>query len=286
MEVARFRSIEEFQRFEADNEDKKQLQLVAEGALFTSEAPFRIEAFCHVCGKPSNFHVDFAFTSHIQGHTYPAWRESVVCFQCHLSNRLRASVHLLDLESRLQRGDPLYLTEQVSNLFRVLSNRHKKVQGSEYLGSDFERGKKDEKGIRNEDIMHLTFPDASFAAVMCFEVLEHVPDHLVGLAEIFRVLRPGGRLILSVPFTPDKQESTERARVRPDGEIEHLLEPEYHVDPLSSKGCLCFRHFGWQVLDELKAVGFKDAYVVRYSSSPYGYLGLDPFQFIAIKGEA
>lgn len=50
------------------------------------------------------------------------------------------------------------------------------------------------------------FDDASFDAVLCNEVLEHAfePDRLV--AEMARVLRPGGRLLLTVPFAWDEHE--------------------------------------------------------------------------------
>ena len=41
--------------------------------------------------------------------------------------------------------------------------------------------------------------DSSFDTVLCTQVLEHVPNPWVALAEMHRVLRPGGSLILSVP---------------------------------------------------------------------------------------
>lgn len=49
------------------------------------------------------------------------------------------------------------------------------------------------------DAMRLPFPDHSFDAVICSEVLEHVPDWRGAITEIARVLRPGGRLCVSVP---------------------------------------------------------------------------------------
>lgn len=50
------------------------------------------------------------------------------------------------------------------------------------------------------DAACLPFADASIDTVLCLEVIEHVraPNHM--LAEIARVLRPGGRLFLSMPF--------------------------------------------------------------------------------------
>ncbi len=41
--------------------------------------------------------------------------------------------------------------------------------------------------------------DAAADAVTSFTVLEHVPDEQAALAEMHRVLKPGGRLLISVP---------------------------------------------------------------------------------------
>ena len=42
--------------------------------------------------------------------------------------------------------------------------------------------------------------DESFDAVMCIEVIEHVPNPVEALGEIHRVLKKGGNLILTAPF--------------------------------------------------------------------------------------
>jgi len=49
------------------------------------------------------------------------------------------------------------------------------------------------------DATNLDFPDRSFDAVTMFDVIEHIPDDRRALAEAFRVLRPGGYLLLSTP---------------------------------------------------------------------------------------
>ena len=49
------------------------------------------------------------------------------------------------------------------------------------------------------DAQSLPFRDASFERVLAAEVLEHLPDDAAALAEIRRVLAPGGLLAVSVP---------------------------------------------------------------------------------------
>jgi SAM-dependent methyltransferase len=46
----------------------------------------------------------------------------------------------------------------------------------------------------------LPYPDGSFDTVLCTQVLEHVPDAELAMAEIARVLRPGGHALVTVPF--------------------------------------------------------------------------------------
>jgi SAM-dependent methyltransferase len=50
------------------------------------------------------------------------------------------------------------------------------------------------------DVTRLVFRNASFDAVLCLNVLEHVYDYRAALAELRRVLRPGGTLYGYVPF--------------------------------------------------------------------------------------
>lgn len=53
--------------------------------------------------------------------------------------------------------------------------------------------------------LQLPFADHTFDKVLCSEVLEHIPDYQAALAEIYRILKPGGLLAISVPrYFPEK----------------------------------------------------------------------------------
>lgn len=79
---------------------------------------------------------------------------------------------------------------------------------SEYVGMELDSELTRQRGVADVyyDGSCFPFEDASFDAVLCNQVLEHVfnPDDFVG--EIRRVLRPGGRLLLTVPFVWDEHE--------------------------------------------------------------------------------
>ena len=50
------------------------------------------------------------------------------------------------------------------------------------------------------DITALPLDDASVDAILCTEVLEHVPEPIAAIREMVRLLRPGGRIFLSAPL--------------------------------------------------------------------------------------
>lgn len=50
------------------------------------------------------------------------------------------------------------------------------------------------------DITAIPVVDKSFDAIMCIEVFEHLPNPILALQEFYRLLRPGGQLILTAPF--------------------------------------------------------------------------------------
>lgn len=77
--------------------------------------------------------------------------------------------------------------------------------GVEYVGVDAdlsgEFGMRRKSSITYYDGKRLPYDDGSFDHVLCTEVLEHVSDPLAFLADVKRVLRHGGTLILTVPWS-------------------------------------------------------------------------------------
>ncbi len=132
--------------------------------------------------------------------------------------------------------------------------------------------------IRYEDLTQLSFSDGEFDSVICMEVLEHIPDYRQALREVARVLKPKGRALLTFPWLGTTTYShLTRAEVMPDGSIHHILPPEYHGDPAGQDGILSLRAFGWEILDEMKGLGFSEVMAKFIFGPLYGYMILlDP----------
>jgi len=77
-----------------------------------------------------------------------------------------------------------------------------------YIGLDIDSEASRKRGIADHHYDGNTFPfaDASFDSVLCNQVLEHVFNPNEFLGEIVRVLKPGGKLLLTVPFVWDEHE--------------------------------------------------------------------------------
>ncbi len=249
----------------------------------TRERPFAVEGVCAICEATVGFQVDPQLL-HRYGEERPLWRETLHCPRCELSSRMRAALHLFPQITGLSAGARIWLAEAWGPLYREFSRRYR-VEGSEFLRDGTPGGGVDGAGVRHEDVLAPAWPAASFDAVLSFEVLEHLPDHRPALAGMARVLAPGGVLVVSVPFHAGPRTDV-RARRRADGTIEHLLAPDYHVDPLDPAGCLAFRTFGWDLLDDLGAAGLVDPVAHLYASHRFGYLGADRFLFTARKAPA
>jgi SAM-dependent methyltransferase len=118
------------------------------------------------------------------------------------------------------------------------------------------------------DITRIAFPDASFDAVLCSHVLEHVPDDRRAMRELRRVLRPQGWAILQVPLDPARAATFEDFSVTDEAGRERLFGQRDHV-----------RVYGRDYPERLRAAGFAVDEVDFAAALPAGTVescGLDP----------
>ena len=104
----------------------------------------------------------------------------------------------------------------------------------------------------------LPYPSATFDAALCLDVIEHMDDRPALLAEIRRVLKPGGLLFISAP----NRETTWRRRLRAAG-LPSFSDPDHRVEYT--------RH---EFVGELYAAGFALADAIRPTTLDTPWAGL------------
>ena len=70
------------------------------------------------------------------------------------------------------------------------------------------------------DITNIGFENNYFDFIMCNHVLEHVVDDSKAMSELYRVLKPGGTALLTVPLAKELYE--DYSIVKPERRVEHF----------------------------------------------------------------
>jgi len=159
----------------------------------------------------------------------------------------------------------VYAAEGITSFARALRDRYPLFVGSEYAPTSVEQARI--APVIHQDLAALTFENASFDLCITNDVIEHLPNLKTSLSELRRVLRPGGSLLSTFPFLHDRFESIIKARLRADGSIDYLSEPEYHGNPVDpSGGSLVFQIPGWDILEDCRKAGFVQAKMILLCS--------------------
>ncbi len=277
MYLTKLQSLEEYIDHQQTNTQNNQLLRNIETKLqnkLESNEKFFFDAFSWTAQEESQFLVDLQFSNQNKIN----FRERLVCNKTLLNNRIRGCIHILESYFKAQSNDSIYITEQFSLLARWMEKKYQNLYLSEYMNDCSWRTKimlhlqNFPRLINHQDLTKLTFTNNNFDYILSFDCLEHIPDYKSALKEIYRTLKLGGTLLFSVPFDINSKKHLIRASIEND-EIKHHYEPEYHGNPVSNKGCLSFYTFGWEILEELRYTGFKEAYLLLYWSEKYAYLG-------------
>ncbi|MDB5450144.1 MAG: hypothetical protein JWQ52_1272 [Phenylobacterium sp.] len=119
-------------------------------------------------------------------------------------------------------------------------------------------------GLR--DSQQLEAEDGAFDIVLASNILEHADDDLKSLAELRRVLSPGGRLIITVPLVYGWESTYENPSIRSDEDRSHHFGERNHL-----------RFYGRDLRDRIGRAGFA---VEEYVAS-----GEESVRFGLIRGD-
>ena len=192
---------------------------------------------CPICGNISEF-IDFGKPR----------RKNVRCTHCRSVERHRQvwlffkKMFKKELETRNM--SVLHFAPEPA-FYKYFS----KFDNVDYYPVDLEPESYERRNIKireQVDMQEMPFPDGKFDLIYASHVLEHVPDDIKAMNELYRVLKYGGRCVLLVPLryslekTIEKEEyNTPELRIKHYGQANHL------------------RRYGLDFKDRLESIGFK-----------------------------
>jgi len=163
-------------------------------------------------------------------------RRDVMCPVCRSLERHRLIWLCLKNRTRL-------FTDEMSLLHfapaETLRKRFRSMPNLSYVTADLAGG----NAMLRMDITDIWFRDNIFDMILCSHVLEHVEDDRKAMSEMFRVLKPGGLLVVLVPIKveqtfEDASVTSPRQRKRLFGQADHV------------------RRYGPDIADRLQEAGF------------------------------
>lgn len=241
---------------------------------------FKYYGKCEVCNSIQALVVDYQGAEEQNGIKIPNWRERLTCPNCGCNNRQRFIAH--EIFQRYEPGMRILMHEQKTHIFGQLQKELPTLEGFEYMGKGYVPGAYYD-GVRFEDPCSCTYADEEFDIVLSSDVLELVSDYRAAFREISRILRPGGKFTFTVPFNANSQETEIRAHIQGDA-TEFHGDPLYYPNPIEGyKPLPVYQIFGWDILEDLKECGFRDAWGKVYYGIKEGYLGYLPIYFEAQK---
>jgi SAM-dependent methyltransferase len=166
-------------------------------------------------------------TCPVCGHGFSRFRDdwnrpNAVCWRCGSHERHRLLWLYLERHPQLlaEPGSMLHFAPEW-----CLEQRLRRVERLRYVTADLDPA----KGELELDITALALPDLAFGAILCSHVLEHVEADRAAMSELYRVLAPGGWLIVMVPVDLGREVTYEDPAIRAPSERERAFGQWDHV---------------------------------------------------------
>lgn len=153
------------------------------------------ERYCPCCGNHITEFIDFEYRSNHYNHQmYEEHYKNTICPVCCSLPRQRVAASYIEKEfDYLRKKEILFFAPSYAG--EVCMNR---------LGLTWQSADLYQFADRKIDIQNMDIPDESIEVILCNHVLEHVPEFKLAIQEMYRVLKKGGILELSVPQFPNQ----------------------------------------------------------------------------------
>ena len=196
-----------------------------------------------------------AVTCPLCEHSFDAFKDDwnrggALCWRCGSHERHRAQWLLLQRRPELLDGARSLLHFAPEWCIR---RRLQALPDLRYVTADLDPAGVDLK----LDVTDLDLADASFDAVLCSHVLEHVPDDGAAMRELRRVTAPGGFCLVMVPLALDRETTYEDPSITAPEDRERAFLQHDHVRLYAPdiEQRLQRAGFNVEVVDMLREVG-------------------------------
>jgi SAM-dependent methyltransferase len=207
---------------------------------------FGLKFKCSVCRSrvrcflPAGYEIPVLEELDVIGSKYRAEDTCPVCFS---HSRTRLVHHYLLKEMNI---NTLHLRLlHVAPEFGIYLSIHN-ISNIDYTPADFSpRRYANTIPIEQMDITQISHSSNSFDSIICNHVLEHIQNDRLAMAELLRVLEPGGWAILQVPVSRKLKQTFEDHNIIDPTEREHYFGQKDHV-----------RIYAMDYVERLTSVGF------------------------------
>jgi glycosyltransferase involved in cell wall biosynthesis len=220
----------------------------------------KYDGVCNFCGQQQTFYKN-----------HNSLREGYHCCKCQSSLRYRGQAEAI-VQIFAQPNITLLKDLAQDPDFKQLSIYEPGVIGSfrkyfehlpnyinSYFWSDVTPGDYRD-GLQCQNLEKLTYKDEQFDLVISSDIMEHVRHPWEAFQETWRVLKPGGYYIFSIPVqVPMSKQTVFRVDTSGKEDI-HLLEPIYHSAPKPKGGrqeSLVYVDFGEDIVEKLEQIGYQ-----------------------------
>lgn len=126
--------------------------------------------------------------------------------------------------------------------------------------------------VKNMNVLNIPYEDNYFDIIICNHILEHIPNDLDAMAELYRVLKSKGKAILQVPVSLNSEKTYEDFSITDPLEREKEFGQFDHV-----------RIYGQDYKDRLNSVGFNVERISFFKEFPSYGLAEEEDIFVGVK---